>query len=110
MAAESAQGSQLLRGRNLLTAGLHGAPKQPRMRRRRRLKEGGCTRSGEEGAHGGTSVCGPRGAPSFHAAEKLEDVEIPGSPLIINLGPSAFPSTLIYDLKKKKSHLFFNPD
>lgn len=85
LAAESAQGSQLLRGRNLLTAGIHGAPKQPRMRRRRRLKEGGCTRSGEAGAHGGTSECGPRGAPSFHAAEKLEDVEIPGSPVITNL-------------------------
>lgn len=70
LAAESAQGSQLLRGRNLLTAGLHGAPKQPRIRRRRQ-KEGGCTRSGEVGA-GITSMCGPRSANLSRCREVVE--------------------------------------
>lgn len=40
LAAESAQGPQRRRGRNPLTAGLHGAPEQPRIRRRRQREEG----------------------------------------------------------------------
>lgn len=55
MEAGSAQGSQLLRGRNQLTAGPHGAPKQPRIRR-----EGGRLRE-ETGA----------GIPSFPTRKEL---------------------------------------